>query len=65
VLGDWTKDISQGLLSKQQIHDLLFSRLQVTYNTANSQFRAGSGLDWFWYTNTHDTVNRKVTDLLN
>jgi hypothetical protein len=37
----------------------------VTYNTANSQFAGGSGLDWFWYTNPHDTVNIKPTDLHN
>jgi hypothetical protein len=42
------------------------SRLQVTSNTlyANT-LHAGSGLDWFWATDTHDNLNVKKTDLLN
>jgi hypothetical protein len=42
------------------------SRIKVTYNTTNSgTLQAGSGLDWFWYTDSKDLVNRKSTDLLN
>ena len=40
-------------------------KLKVTFSTGNSVLNAGSGLDWFWYTNTHDSVNRKATDLRN
>jgi hypothetical protein len=40
-------------------------RLNVTFGTGNKRINAGSGLDRFWYTNTHDGVNRKPTDLRN
>jgi hypothetical protein len=42
------------------------SRLKVNYNTTNTDtVQAGSGPDWFWYTDIKDSVNRKATDLLN
>jgi hypothetical protein len=42
------------------------SRLLVTCNTdyANT-LHAGSGLDWFWATDTPDNLNAKRTDLRN
>jgi Ca2+-binding RTX toxin-like protein len=42
------------------------SRIKVTDNTTNANtLKAGTGLDWFWYTDASDVTNRKVTDLLN
>ena len=42
------------------------SRLAVTYNSSHANtLDAGSGLDWFWYTDAKDRTNRKATDLLN
>ena len=42
------------------------SRLKVTYNTtATNQLHAGSGLDWFWFTNPKDQVNNKAGDPIN
>jgi hypothetical protein len=64
VLNQWTNDILSGM-STSQIHADLFSRLAVTYNTNPSQLKAGSGLDWFFYTDPADTVNIKSTDLHN
>jgi Ca2+-binding RTX toxin-like protein len=42
------------------------SRLSVMYNThyANG-LHAGSGLDWFWATDSHDSLNAKPTDSRN
>ena len=38
----------------------------VTYNAKNANIlRAGSGLDWFWYTYGEVHTDRKATDLLN
>jgi hypothetical protein len=38
----------------------------LTYNTKHANtLRAGSGLDWFWYTYVEDHTSRKATDLLN
>lgn len=38
----------------------------VTCNATNAnKLQAGSGLDWFWYTDGKDQSNRKATDLLN
>jgi hypothetical protein len=38
----------------------------VTYNTHHGNtLRAGSGLDWFWATDTKDNLNAKKTDLRN
>jgi hypothetical protein len=42
------------------------SDLTVTYNTTYpNNLKAGSAFDWFWYTNTKDSTNRKAIDLLN
>jgi len=42
------------------------SRLSVTYNTGYANtLHAGSGLDWFWATDSQDFLNVKRTDLLN
>jgi predicted outer membrane repeat protein len=42
------------------------SRLTVTYNTTNNNtLHAGTGLNWFWYTDKKDSVNSKSTDLRN
>jgi Ca2+-binding RTX toxin-like protein len=61
VLDDWVEygDLAADVAS-------IRSRLAVTYNTryANT-LDAGSGLDWFWYTDAQDKTNRKPTDLLN
>jgi hypothetical protein len=66
VLRDWTTALQAGK-SASQIHAALFSRLLVTYNVNPSQFTIArnGGLDWFWYTDTKDTVNPKPTDLHN
>jgi Ca2+-binding RTX toxin-like protein len=59
VLSDWTH---YGAADYSNIN----SRLKVTYNTTNNnQLNAGSGLDWFWFTDSKDQVNRKKNDLLN
>ena len=59
VLSDWTQ---YGAADYSNIN----SRLKVTYNTTNNnQLKAGSGLDWFWFTDSKDQVNRKLNDLLN
>ena len=61
VLGDWT---AFGATPANVAS--IRARLKVTYNTTSkNQLHAGSGLDWFWYTNSMDQVNRKATDLLN
>ena len=59
ILTEW---IEQGKSSASSIS----SDLSVTYNThyANTLY-AGSGLDWFWATDTQDHLNVKKTDLLN
>ncbi len=42
------------------------SRLSVTDNSSHANhLTAGSGLDWFWATYAHDSMNRKFKDLLN
>ncbi len=42
------------------------SRLIVTYNTHYADtLHAGSGLDWFWFTDTQDNVNTQPNDLRN
>jgi Ca2+-binding RTX toxin-like protein len=41
-------------------------RLAVTYNhTYANTLKAGSGLDWFWYTYGRDSANPKGTDVRN
>ena len=61
VLDDWIKYGAQAANVAS-----IRSRLSVTYNThyAN-QLHAGSGLDWFWATDTQDHLNNKKTDLRN
>ena len=42
------------------------SRLHVNYNTSHANsLTAGSGLDWFWATYSHDYLNKKSNDLRN
>ena len=59
ILAEW---ISQGSSSYSDIN----SRISVHYNSSNKdQLHAGSGLDWFWFTNNTDQVNSKPNDLRN
>jgi Ca2+-binding RTX toxin-like protein len=61
VLDDWVQygDLAANVAS-------IRSRLAVTYNSSHANtLDAGSGLDWFWYTDAKDKTNRKLTDLLN
>jgi Ca2+-binding RTX toxin-like protein len=61
VLNDW---ITNGAAAANVAG--IRSRLTVTYNTTNkNRLHAGKGLDWFWFTDALDQVNRKPTDLLN
>ena len=61
VLNDW---IANGAAAPNVAG--IRSRLTVTYNTTNkNRLHAGKGLDWFWFTDAMDQVNRKPTDLLN
>ncbi|MGH7226964.1 MAG: hypothetical protein ACRELF_27430, partial [Gemmataceae bacterium] len=59
ILTEW---IDQGKSAASNIS----SDLSVTYNTQHAnRLHAGSGLDWFWATDTHDHLNVKKSDLLN
>jgi hypothetical protein len=61
VLNDWVQfGAAAGNVSS------IRSRLSVTDNTSHANhMNAGSGLDWFWATYVHDSLNRKTHDLLN
>jgi Ca2+-binding RTX toxin-like protein len=61
ILNDWT---TYGATASNIAS--IRARLAVTDNTAYANaLKAGSGLDWFWYTYGRDSSNRKLTDLLN
>jgi Ca2+-binding RTX toxin-like protein len=61
VLDDWIEYGAQAVTVAS-----IRSRLIVMYNThyANG-LHAGSGLDWFWATDSHDCLKAKPTDLRN
>ena len=64
VLADWMNDNESGVTLSEIA--AIRQRLKVTYNTNQANtIDAGSGLDWFWETYSHDQTNRKPTDLLN
>jgi Ca2+-binding RTX toxin-like protein len=61
VLDDWIKYGAQAANVAS-----IRSRLIVTYNSHHAnELHAGSGLDWFWFTDSHDCLNAKPTDVRN
>ncbi|HVX13283.1 MAG TPA: hypothetical protein VHC22_19015 [Pirellulales bacterium] len=69
VLNEWISDLAllNHGLTAQQIAALIRPSLTVAqYNKSSANtLNAGTGLDWFWDTYSHDHTNRKSTDLLN
>jgi hypothetical protein len=59
VLDDWTR---QGKSAANLAS--IRRRLLVTYNSSHANtLKAGSGLDWFWYTYSRNSTNCKASDV--
>jgi streptogramin lyase len=61
-----TQILDEWILDGKAAASLIRTQMSVTDNTSHANsLTAGSGLDWFWYTYSKDSTNRKSTDLWN